>query len=312
MGAAGSSHDPRNCGMIDDTATRCDGCQLPKHRLAREGAGPFDNCIECSDTLVRCPDCRYTVCDDCMGHACANADGCPGRGPVCTHRPVGFGVPHGFCGSCGNELLRRQMPNAPRKWFQSVLPPKGMTAGDSFLHHNLARGTCRCPNSNFGAAYAEMRNGLRCYMGAKGGAPFAGAVKSPAQIDREFWLIERDEQGLSVEGNEVQRCQAHGCDKMGTSRCATCRSVWYCSDACAAKDERRHDMDCGPYMPPDQWLFVSVRPNYRAFHDKHGRYPLDESTTVQVDDEPKEDESKLETADEPESKRSKLSPVTAD
>ena len=211
--------------MIDDDAKHCDGCQLPKHRLERQSAGPFDNCITCSDTLVCCPDCKYTVCDDCMTHSCTNGDRCAGSGPVCTNEPVGFGVPYGFCGSCGNERLRRLKP-IHRQWFQSMLPPKGGTAGDSDLHHNLARGTCLCPHSNFGAAYAEMRNGLRCYMGAKDGAAYAGVVKSAAQIDQEFFLIERDEQGLPVEGDEVQCCARRGCDKAGTTRCATCRSVW--------------------------------------------------------------------------------------
>ena len=73
---------------------------------------------------------------------------------------------------------------------------------------------------------AEMRNGLRCYMGAKDGAAYAGVVKSAAQIDQEFFLIERDEQGLPVEGDEVQCCARRGCDKAGTTRCAPCRSVW--------------------------------------------------------------------------------------
>ena len=40
--------------------------------------------------------------------------------------------------------------------------------GDSKYHHNLARGTCYCQNSNFGIPYREEAY----YHGSKGGMPF--------------------------------------------------------------------------------------------------------------------------------------------
>jgi hypothetical protein len=137
----------------------CDGCQqLPGLRG--------------SNDLSICPDCDYAACDDCSVHGCtANTtiwganipqDGCRGIGRC-------------GCGSCDNELGRQLHPKVAFPWNHQRLPPFHHLPHDVSLHHNLARGTCRCPTSNFGRPYADMGQGAlyrRCYHGAKGGAAY--------------------------------------------------------------------------------------------------------------------------------------------
>ena len=79
-------------------------------------------------------------------------------------------------------------PRQSFTWCGTRLPPFSLTTppprnGVPF-HCNLARGTCRCPASNFGTAYMDMGCGA-CYMGAKDGAPYRGPRKPSAQLQRE-------------------------------------------------------------------------------------------------------------------------------
>ena len=133
---------------------QCDGCHLP--------AG------KCDGTITVCADCSYGACEDCVIHACTSRQPCAGVGR-CT------------CGSCQNEHARSQRPWQKHHWqgmrypYPGIPNPSYATDNATVLHHNLARGTCRCPSSNFGSAYADIPGaGRDCYEGAKGGAAYVG------------------------------------------------------------------------------------------------------------------------------------------
>ncbi|KAJ1479338.1 hypothetical protein T484DRAFT_1903071 [Baffinella frigidus] len=134
----------------------CDGCQMLPPSL-----------------LSICPDCDYAVCEDCQVHGCtAHTDYSTGKNS-CP------GVGRCICGSCNNELARQLQPKQAFPWSMHLVPPLHRQPFDFNLHHNLARGTCRCPVSNFGRSYAEMGTNMgqgkayrRCYHGAKEGAAY--------------------------------------------------------------------------------------------------------------------------------------------
>ncbi len=172
-----------------------------------------------------CVDCGYSACGDCQCHACT-ADACTGATFPCP------------CGSCSNELTRLQLPTHHVPWNMLQLGKRGTKdVGDSSQHHNLARGTCRCPHSNFGVPYMEMpqyrpRSGQsECYMGAKGGPRYTGPRKSYAQIRLEERLIALSD----ADRQESRVCYNKGCSQPGAKRCTRCRYL-YVAALCAVAD----------------------------------------------------------------------------
>ena len=248
---------------------RCDGCQqtgLDDDCIWTHGCNKFEG------DLNVCPDCNYAVCEDCICHACSAGERCGGIGP-CS------------CGSCNSEVNRQLHPTQSCPWQYSMLPPFNRKQyGDLALHHNRARGTCLCPNSNFGRPYYATSKG-GCYKGARGGAPYKGVVKSLAQVELEDKLL-RGVNGVwdQTHGNDLpwfrkeeRTCAKHGCTKNGaaaTLRCARCRSVWYCSKEHQKEDwlASHKEYGCGKYVPASAWsaLYVSeAQATYRARHGYH-------------------------------------------
>ena len=179
----------------------CDGCQRSKAECKRAGDGE----------LKICPDCQYAACEDCQCHGCTAGDRCAGVGEC-------------HCGSCKSELSRIRNPELHHRWMQRPLGLRGIKdVGDVRFHHNLARGTCRCPNTNFGGSYMDMPDYRKlahrqpandCYKGAKGGEPYRGPRKSNAQIERERCLMDLSR----ADEDEVRTCGHQKCTQPGTLR----------------------------------------------------------------------------------------------
>jgi len=191
-------------GLVRKDMAQCDGCQRSAEECESAGDGE----------LKACADCGYSACEDCRCHACT-ADACNGVPRSCP------------CGSCRNELARLQHPTHRISWNGMQLGARGTKdVGDPSQHHNLARGTCRCPHSNFGAPYMDMpqygpRSGQsECYIGAKGGPQYTGPRKCNAQIRREERLIALSDAGRQ---EESRVCQNEGCTQPGDKRCTRCR-----------------------------------------------------------------------------------------
>ena len=126
--------------------------------------------------------------------------------------------------------LRARPPPAPthvHAWFGQKLGTRGTSdVGNPLYHHNLARGTCRCPNSDSGASYMDRmydHSGgelySHCNEGAMGGLPYQGPRKCNAQIKLEARLVELSEEGKE----ETRACGKQGCSQPGIKRCARCR-----------------------------------------------------------------------------------------
>lgn len=94
------------------------------------------------------------------------------------------------------------------------------------------RSNCRCEASNFGEAYADS-TGPRAKMGAPGGKRYTGPFKCSAQI-----AMERKLTSVRPGWPRLERCSYYGCGAVLPASkglmCAKCRSVVYCSKACAA------------------------------------------------------------------------------
>ena len=199
---------------------QCDGCQL--------GPGEYE-CDDGDGELFVCPDCGYSVCDDCQVHACTSRS--------CTNsyniRTVGICS----CGSCASEFFRQTHTTEWHNWNGVSLPPVNTATNPlpiltSLVHHNLARGCCRCENSNFGVPYSDMcsySGKIACYMGGRGGEHYQGPIKPYAQKKIEEMLLDRDLPFLPV--NE-RKCYNPGCQAYADLRCSRCKSVWYCSKTC--------------------------------------------------------------------------------
>lgn len=215
-----------------------------------------DGCQKRTRDYETCEDCGYIACEDCQCHACTADQPCRRIGQ-CS------------CGSCNNELLRRQRPNDKIPWFGRELPPLRNPVGDSRFHHNLARGTCRCKYSNFGSSYMDME-GPRCYMGQKGGDPYVGPFKCAAQREMEGRIL----MGM---GEELEQCAYAGCangvsgETLRLKACSRCRSVKYCSPACQKAAWPAHKRECSEYIPPSKWHCAGQ--DARFYFEQHGHYP---------------------------------------
>ena len=236
---------------------KCDGCHRKPGTAEHEYKGE----------VIECEDCEYTLCTMCIGHRCIAQQPCKGVGPCC-------GSGSGHCGCCENELKRRVVPN---QWLTKTLGPVGSPPGDTNLHHNLARGTCRCTASNFREPYMDLEKA--CYHGAKGGGAYAGPYKPAAQIAHEASLMAH---GAATFGDlpaservcAYSKCPGLGGDlgpTIGELKCSRCKSVRYCSASCQKAAWPAHKFDCAPHVPPARWPKVSAAAlEYRA---RHGHYP---------------------------------------
>ena len=133
----------------DGNPQSCDGCQQGPNPFVEQppGAGYIGE-------LAICADCGYAACSECQGHGCAAGIRCSGHG-ACK------------CTSCRQEVQRR-MTRDCMNCVTGVF--NGSRDPTTVQHHQLARGTCFCHNSNFGKAYSDMypRNDLSsCVFGSK-------------------------------------------------------------------------------------------------------------------------------------------------
>ena len=198
----------------DGNPQSCDGCQQRPNPFVEQppGAGYIGE-------LAICADCGYAACSECQGHGCAAGMRCSGHG-ACK------------CTNCNQELQRRRLHEMRTGVFMGVDPITHELA-HNVQHHQLARGTCFCHNSNFGKAYSDVysRSDLSsCVFGTKNSEKaYAGPRKSVAQIALEKQLLDENVPAFPL---MERRCMLQSCSASGAAaslRCSRCRSVWYCS-----------------------------------------------------------------------------------
>ena len=191
----------------------CDGCQLSCviGEEWKEG--------NASEPFHKCKDCGYQICQDCSVHACTKMSH---DESIERNDCNGFGKCE--CSSCRNELRRILSPGQCVEWCGTLLPPSPRTMEDLLVdnqiyHHNLARGCCYCPDSNFGDKYYNVGY-MICYMGAKGGRPYHRP---------DFcWFC----------------CREHPVGAPKLLQCSRCHEARYCNVQCQKAHWKSHKHAC--------------------------------------------------------------------
>ena len=192
----------------------CDGCQLSRIIGSEFALGTA------AEPFHKCKDCGYQICQDCSVFACTKMS--DDEDKIMQNDCCGYGVCD--CGSCSNELKRIMSPGQCVEWCGALLPPSLRSMDDLLVdnqiyHHNLSRGCCYCPDSNFGEKY---ENGVICYMGARGGRPY----RHPDYC----WYC----------------CTEHPVGAPKLLQCSRCHEARYCNAECQKAHWKSHKQACTP------------------------------------------------------------------
>ncbi|KAJ3076999.1 hypothetical protein HDU99_001270 [Rhizoclosmatium hyalinum] len=125
----------------------------------------------------------------------------------------------------------------PSRWIMNpgivygpTTPLESVLVDGVIYHHNLARGTCFCQDSNFGRPYSTPSPRfpgkpaeIMCYMGAKGGRPY--------RPPNACWACRKFVDAKESKDRKLKKC-------------SRCKAAKYCSVKCQKDHWSTHKLSC--------------------------------------------------------------------